>query len=157
LYRYENQPATARLKSSYKRIKDYGAGNLLVEERLENINREIEYHNNNQNTEQYNSAVLTYNSGIKLLNSFIDYRNKQFNPLKPDSEIKQMLDTAASTLKLSRQQINNIKLPDENMKPLIKQLNNAINDASIRLNEQKAFLDKYIKTGKLSRKSLFYK
>jgi len=68
-----------------------------------------------------------------------------------------MLDTASSTLKLSRQQINNIKLPDENMKPLIKQLNNAINDASIRLNEQKAFLDKYIKTGKLSRKSLFYK
>jgi transglutaminase/protease-like cytokinesis protein 3 len=30
LYRYENQPATARLKSSYKRIKDYGAGNLRI-------------------------------------------------------------------------------------------------------------------------------
>jgi hypothetical protein len=39
----------------------------------------------------------------------------------------------------------------------IAQLNRSIDEAMKNLTEQKAFLDKYFKTGKMFRKSLFYK
>jgi hypothetical protein len=37
------------------------------------------------------------------------------------------------------------------------QLNKSLDEATFNLNEQKVFLDKYFSTGKLFRKSLFYK
>ena len=68
-----------------------------------------------------------------------------------------MIDTVESSLRISRAQLNNIKNPDANTSAMITQFNKSIGDATVNLNEQKSFLEKYLKTGKFFRKSLFYK
>ena len=68
-----------------------------------------------------------------------------------------MVDLADKSLSSSREKLKEIKNPDSNTANSITQLNKSIDEAVLNLNEQKAFLEKYFKTGKLFRKSLFYK
>ena len=157
LMQFEQQSDILKLKSSSRRIEQNGVKNSLVFDMLQHNKREIEYHNSKILVEASNSAVTLYNDGINRLNRFIDYRNKQFTPTRPDNEIKEMVDLADKSLSSSREKLKEIKNPDSNTANSITQLNKSIDEAVLNLNEQKAFLEKYFKTGKLFRKSLFYK
>ena len=157
LMQFEQQSDILKLKSSSRRIEQNGVKNSLVFDMLQHNKREIEYHNSKILVEASNSAVTLYNDGINRLNGFIDYRNKQFTPTRPDNEIKEMVDLADKSLSSSREKLKEIKNPDSNTANSITQLNKSIDEAVLNLNEQKAFLEKYFKTGKLFRKSLFYK
>ena len=154
---YENESEIEQLQSSYNRIETNGVKNSLIFDRLQHNKREIEYYNNKMVVERFNGAVNLYNEGIIQLNSFIEYRNRQFTPKKTDSEIKQMVDVAEISLNSSREKLKEIKNPDSDISTSILQLNRSIDEANINLSEQKAFLDKYFSTGKVFRKSLFYK
>lgn len=157
LSQYAQQSDIERLVSSSNRIEQNGVINSLIFDRLQHNKREIEYYNNKMLVEKYNSAVNSYNDGISQLNKFIDYRNKQFTPKKPDNEIKQMVDTAEYSLTNAQKKLKEIKNPDSNTATSIIQLLKSIDEAMMNLNEQKSFLDKYFSSGKMSRKSLFYK
>jgi hypothetical protein len=157
LVQFEQESEIERLESSSRRIEQNGVKNSLIYDRLQHNIREIEYYNNKRLVETYNFAVNLFNDGITLLNTFIDYRNKQFSPKKPDNEIKEMVDKSEESLNSSREKLKEIKNPDSNTAYSIIQLNKSIDEAMVNLNEQKAFLDKYLKTGKMFRKSLFYK
>ena len=154
---FEKQSEIEQLISSSNRIEKNGVKNSLVFDRLQHNKLEIEYYNNKKVVDNYNSAVNSFNSGINLLNVFIDYRNKQFTPKRPDAEIKQMVDTVDYLFNQARLQLNTLKNPDSNLATSITQLNKSLNDATVNLNDQKAFVDKYLKAGKLTRKSLFTK
>ncbi len=157
LRNYEHSSEIDKLIYSSNRIEQNGVKNSIIFERLQHNKRVIEYYNNKLLMETYNKAIILFNEGIAQLNTFIEYRNKQFSPMKPDNEIKQMVDIADSSLINSRKKLNEIKRPDPNTVNSISQLNRSIDDAMKNLNEQKAFLEKYFKTGKMFRKSLFYK
>ncbi len=157
LSQFEQETEIEKLESSSRRIEKNGVKNSLVFDRLQHNKREIEYFNNKILVETYNFAVNHYNDGINQLNKFIDYRNKQFTPKKPDNEIKEMVDLPEKSLINAREKLTEIKKPDSNTANSMIQLNKSIDEAMVNLNEQKAFLDKYFKTGKMSRKSLFYK
>jgi len=154
---FEKQSEMEQLLSSSFRIEKNGVKNSLIFERLQYNKRVIEYYNNKKIVDSYNSAANSFNTGINFLNVFVEYRNKQFIPQKSDSEIRQMVDTVDYLFNQSKRQLNSIKNPDSTMAISIIQLNKSINDATVNLNDQKAFLDKYFKTGKLFRKSLFVK
>lgn len=157
LFQYEQETEIKKLESSGRRIEQNGVRNSLVFDRLQHIKREIEYYNNKILVETYNSAVNLYNDGINQLNRFIDYRNKQFTPKKPDNEIQEMVYLSEKAFNNSRGKLKEIKNPDSNTINSVIQLNKSIDEAMMNLNEQKAFLDKYFKTGKMFKKSLFYK
>jgi len=157
LSQFEQETEIEKLESSSRRIEKNGVKNSLVFDRLQHNKREIEYYNNKILVETYNSAVNQYNEGINQLNKFIDYRNKQFTPKKPDNEIREMVDLPEKSLIDSREKLKEIKKPDSNTANSMIQLNKSIDEAMLNLNEQKAFLDKYFSTGKMFRKSLFYK
>ncbi len=157
LSRYENESDIERLISSSNRIERNGVKNALIFDKLQDNKREIEYYYNKVVVETYNTAANTYNEGVNQLNRFFAYRNNQFKPQLPDSTIHQMMDTTEYSFNLSRQRLGEIKNPDANMLVAINQLNKAIDNAMINLNEQKVFLEKYFKTSKLFRKTLFYK
>lgn len=154
---YENESDIEQLQSSFNRIQANGVKNSLIFDRLQHNKREIEYYNNKMLVERFNGAVNLYNEGIIQLNGFIEYRNRQFTPKKTDSEIKQMIDVAEISLNSSRNKLKEIKNPDSDISTSMLQLNRSIDEAMINLGEQKAFLDKYFSTGKVFRKSLFYK
>lgn len=154
---FEKQSEIEQLIASSNRIEKNGVKNSLVFDRLQHNKREIEYYNNKKVVDIYNSAVNSFNNGINLLNVFIDYRNKQFTPKKPDAEIRQMVDTVDYLFNQSSAKLNIIKDPDANLATSITLLNKSLNDATVNLNDQKAFVDKYFNTGKMFRKSLFTK
>lgn len=154
---YEKQSDIEKLVSANRRIERNGVKNSLTFDILQHNKREIEYYNSKFTVETYNSAIMLYNDGVNQLNRFIKYRNSQFTPKKKDEEIKQMVDDIETSLTSSKSKIKSIVNPDRNTANLMSQLNKAINDATVNLNEQKMFVDKYLKTGKLFRKSLFYK
>jgi hypothetical protein len=154
---YERESDIDRLKSSFKRIEANGVKNSLIFDRLEHIKREIDYYTNNMIVERFNSATNKYNEGIGQLNTFINYRNNQFVPKKTDAEIKQMVEDAGISFNDSRKILSEINNHDPNIAQSMVQLSKSIDEATLNLNEQKAFLDKYFSTNKIFRKSLFYK
>ncbi|HRY33758.1 MAG TPA: transglutaminase domain-containing protein [Bacteroidales bacterium] len=154
---YDRQSEIERLRASERRIQANGVTNAMTYERLEHIKREIAFHRNKSGVEQYNLAVHTYNEGIQMLNSFIQYRNRQFNPKKTDAAIMQMIDTIHTVLSLASSQLKAVADPDESTAASCIQLENMIRQATQSQQEHKAFVDKYIATAKPFRKTLFYK
>ena len=154
---FEKQSEIEQLIASSNRIEKNGVKNSLVFDRLQHNKRKIEYYNSKKIVDNYNSAANSFNTGVNLLNAFIYYRNKQFTPKKPDAEIKQMVDTVDFLFNQARLNLNTLKNPDSNLAISITQLNKSLNDATVNLNDQKTFVDKYIKSGKLTRKTLFTK
>lgn len=157
LKRFEQESRIGKLIASSRRIEQNGVRNSLIFDRLKHNRREIEYYNDSLRVEMYNSAVYHYNDGINHLNRFIDYRNRQFTPKKQESEIREMVNLAEWSLGNARLKLQAIQNPDSNTAASILQLNRSIDEAMMNLNEQRIFVDKYFKTGKLLRKSLFYK
>ncbi len=156
IYTYQNLNHIDRLKASANRIERNGVKNSLIYDRLQHIKLEIEQDRQKQSINLYNSAVADYNGGINKFNDFINYRNKQFNPLKSDAEIQAMLDTCSEDLNSARSKLGSINEPDANTSPLITQLTKSIDDASTHLKEQQDWLHTYFSKNKSGRKSMFY-
>lgn len=153
----EQESRIGRLIGSRRRIEKNGVRNSLVSDRMQHIRHEIVYYYDSIRVETYNSAVYHYNDGVNPLNRFIDYRNRQFTPKKEEPEIREMINQAEWSLANARLKLQEIQDPDSNTAASILQLSQSIDEAMLNLNEQRLFVDKYFKTGKMFRKSLFYK
>lgn len=168
---YECLNKIDQLKASARRIEKNGLKNDMIFDRWNHIRLEIEYENNllankkadAENVRQtkiidlYNSAVIDYNVCINGFNKFIEYRNKQFTPIKPDAEIQSMLDEPDNKLKAARKKLNEIVNPDANITNLISQLTISMNDVDKQIKEQQEWLKLYFSKGKMMRKSMFSK
>jgi len=168
---YENKTKIEQLISANRRIEKNGIKNPLTYNQLLNNTREIEYYKRemqyfkreieyykSQNvTDNYNEAVYLYNEGINQLNEFLEYRNNVFSPQKTETEVLKMVESAEKLLLDSQYILINITTENLSTKKLIFQLTNSISNAIVQINEQKAFIDKYYKTPKALRKTLFYK
>jgi hypothetical protein len=153
---YEKQSHLEQLASSAYRIEKNGVKNSLIFDRLQHLKLEIE--NNRQTTimNLYNSAVVDYNDGVNDFNTFINYRNKQFTPLKADSEIQNMVTIVDSKFKSAKSKLLQISNPDFNTTNLIQQLTKSIDDVTTHVTEQNEWLKVYFSKGKSGRKSMFY-
>jgi Uncharacterized protein involved in cytokinesis, contains TGc (transglutaminase/protease-like) domain len=155
LRNYEQKSEIEKLISSNIRIEYNGVKNSMIYNHLKYNKQEIETIRNNSFIAKYNEAVSSYNDGVNRLNRFINYRNNRFTPQKSDNDIKQMIDTSDYYLSHAQKILKEIKSPDSQTAKAINQLNKSINEAMINLDEQKVFLNKYLKTGKSFRKALF--
>ena len=106
---------------------------------------------------QYNEAVADYNDAIASFNVFIRYRNKQFTPMRPDTEIQALLDSASGPIQQGKKEkLSQIKNPGANIQNLMEPMQKQMNDFSDQLEEQEA-VAKYFSKGKSGRKSMFTK
>ena len=154
---YENLSYIEQLISSAFRVEKNGVINSLVFDRLQYLKLEIENDRQNKIVFLYNSVVVDYNDGIYLLNEFINYRNKQFTPKKPNPEIQNMLDKVDNKLQEAKIKLGKISNPDTNTLNMIRQLTKSIDDTFNQLKEQQVWLSQYFSKGKAGRKSMFYK
>ncbi|MTK53403.1 transglutaminase domain-containing protein [Paludibacter sp.] len=157
LSEYQTLPESKQLSDAARRVEANGVKNAMIYEHLQHLHQQLEYLHNYKMTDLFNKAVAHYNNGIALLNQFINYRNNQFNPKKEEKEIRQMVESVSIELSASQSQLNEIQKPDAQTAASLAQLNKSLEQATAGMNEQKAFVDKYFKTGKLFRKTLFYK
>ncbi len=157
LDRFDLQDEIDQLRSANARIDRNGTKNSLVFERYQHNQQNIEYFLNKKAVEAFNEAVFHYNEGIAHLNRFINYRNNQFEPKMPDSEITGMVFSAETSLNLANERLSEVEPDSRDVAASVTQLSRSIEEALINLREQQAFLDKYYSTGKAFRKSLFYR
>lgn len=153
---YEQQNYIEQVIASSNRIEKNGVKNSLIFDRLQHLKLEIENERQNKSVSLYNAAVANYNSSINDFNAFIQYRNKQFQPVKPDNEIQSMIDTANTKLKSAKIKLQQINNADGNLNSLISQLNKSISEFAGPLKEQQDWLTLYFSKGKSKRKSMFY-
>lgn len=152
---YESLILTQQLKAASERIERNGVKNSLIFDRLQHLKLEIENDKQLQMVTFYNTAVAYYNDGINTFNNYIQYRNKQFTPVKTDAEIQSMIDSADIKMKDAKTKLNEIKEPDTNISLLMVQLTKSINDAASHVSEQQDWLKTYFSKGKSGRKSMF--
>jgi hypothetical protein len=153
---YEKQNKIDQLVSASSRIERNGVKNAMIFDRLQRIKLELENDKQNKIVNLYNTAAVNYNDGLSELNNFIQYRNKQFIPAKPDADIQNMIEKVNLYLKEAKSTLVKINNPDASTAILISQLNKAINDISLQVKEQQDWLTVYFSKGNAKRKSMFY-
>jgi transglutaminase/protease-like cytokinesis protein 3 len=168
---YERQSNLEYDLAASSRIVRNGVKNSMIFDRLEHLRRDAEYEKakiehdkeqadidrKNQIVNLYNSALGDYNEAVHDLNAYIAYYNKQFQPVKPDSDIQGMIDSTASNLKAATSKLHGIHDPDPSTGVLINQFRRQIGDLSARVEEQEEWLKKYFAKGKMGRKNMFVK
>jgi transglutaminase/protease-like cytokinesis protein 3 len=153
---YEKQDHIDQIISSAYRVEKNGVKNSLIFDRLKHLKLEIESDKQNKIVNLYNSAAADYNESTNRFNDFINYKNKQFTPIKADHEIQNMIDVVDKKLKEAKIKLGQISNPDANTINLISQLTISIADAASRLTEQIDWLKEYFSRGKNLRKAMFY-
>ena len=153
---HESKNHIEQLISAAYRIEKNGLKNAMIFDRLQHIKVELENDRVNTSTNLYNVAIVYYNESIRNINNFIQYRNKQFNPLKSDPDIQQMIDLGVKNIEDAKAKLTAINNPDAATISLISNLNKSISDISINIKEQQDFLALYFSKGKAKRKAMFY-
>jgi len=146
------------------RIARFGVTNQLIGAELQNLrnivsagrqNMLVDEHN--RQASRINSLSSRFNEVVGSYNEYVEFKNKQFSPSKPDNDIRAWVDEMYSRLSDIDKQLNEIVPSDNNIATNIGELKAAENGLRKKVAEEQAFVDRYIKTGKLFRKTLFYK
>jgi hypothetical protein len=163
---YDAEDTVTREALAANRIERNGVRNSATADMIrhlrvdvENRQRQVEADRQNKIVDALNEATRTFNRSVSLFNAFIDYRNDQFKPAKPDSVIQQMLDSAERQLFAAKTQVSAIVLTpaDGRIEQPLQQLTAVIAQAEQHVRESQEWLTKYFSKGKLGRKSMFYK
>jgi regulator of replication initiation timing len=168
---FERQSLVEQMEHKIARIESYGITNQLIGAELQHARNvlAVTLHNEqvakqhqqvdsqNEIINKYNKSGNIYNDGVQMFNAYIAYKNAQFKPNKTDQEIKQMIDIAGTTLGEAERMLKGLKINDASIQRSIDQMQQSVADLQKRVVEEQAFVQKYMKTSKVFRKTLFYK
>jgi len=146
-------PEVDQLKNTARRIENNGVRSSMIMQMLQYVkNSEL-----NLQAEVLNKASGKANQAVEAYNEYVQFKNKQFNPKKEDSEIAQMLVTVQSKLDTASKMLSDIRVNDPSYVQSVGQINKSIFDLQKSLDEEKLFVAKYLKTKKLFRPLMFKK
>ena len=153
---YKKQNPMERMVSAAYRIEKNGIKNAMIFDRLQHIKVELENDRISTSTNLYNTAVSNYNDAVRNLNAFIQYRNKQFNPLKTDAEIQEMINIPIKNIEEANANLLQIKNVDAKTTTLINGLKASQDDINVNIKEQQDWLQLYLSKNKSKRKAMFF-
>ena len=142
--------------NALERITANGIKNKLIQESINFKNKEIAFHNQVSNLDNYKDIINDYNNNLITYNAFVNFRNQRFLPSVTDQELKDMiempldkfLDCQNRTYKMQAVDQNNIA----NVKSFKKNLITVIQQAQIHNEFVKLYLTKDLE----ERKKMFY-
>lgn len=145
-----------QLEVSVTRIKRAGIDNELMKTNLAYIemNASLIYEEREMN--QYNAAVAELNKATLIFNDFIQYRNNQFMPVKPDDEMQHLLLPIDIILASVEKKLDELDKSVTNVQYDTKGLRFDMDKFKYRIQVQKDFLKEYLATEDTKRKKLFY-
>lgn len=144
------------------RIDRYGITNQMIAVELNQLRNMVAYGKQSEEIDAYNGqaniinqASNRYNALTNDFNDYVAYRNNQFSPSRPDAEIREWIDGMAVKVEKISQSLAQVTEPK--LATNVAEITTALTGIKKRIAEEQEFVTKYIKTGKLFRKSLFYK
>ena len=156
IFDYQQLDQIEKYTASAARLKENGISNRNSADRMRYLTNAIENDKHAKVVNLYNQSVAMYNDGIIDFNAFIAYRNKQFSPLLPDSEIKKMLDDPREKLMLTKKKLSEIKSQDASTISAVRQLSASIDEALKSIYEQQEWLTIYFTKSKSARRNSFF-
>ena len=133
------------------RITKAGITNKMIREKVIQNQQSI-------TTEEYNTSAVNFNKGVIKYNEYIQYKNTQFNKLAiKDDKILELLSSARQLFESAEESLSNLNPENTGLKNAIHSMGTSIKRMKISLDEEDAFMIKYIKTAKPLRLILFYK
>ena len=148
---YAQQTPKQRLHATNRRIAQNGIRNGHIYTYLAN-NRSRE---DNLHIDAYNEATNEYNEGVKLLNTFVEFYNRQFQPRRPDEELRGLLPPIAAHFAQARQLTATVRSSNPALLASIAEFEVTLKAAEAKLQQAQTFMDRYLTTGKLLRPTLF--
>ncbi|WP_300599182.1 transglutaminase domain-containing protein [Niabella sp.] len=152
-----------QLRGTIYRIEKNGVGNAMVFDRLHHVKLQLENLRIKEQNEKQQAAVDSlnqitddYNNAIILINQYIDYRNHQFTPAKPDEAIKEMFDGATRIFTGITERLSKVDASFSNVASAKASLQKSMRSLEPQLKEQKDWLDEYLSKSKSKRKAMFY-
>ena len=153
---YIQMDSLQKFQSTALRIQKHGIYNSRVKDNYNYIKMNIEMINQDKDVELYNSSVADLNDATTTLNKFIAYRNNQFTPEKTDAELQSLLDGLDNKLNSSLKKLDEVDKSPATLTLGTEQVRNRLNVLLEKIKEQKKFLNQYLNTDKIERKTLFY-
>ena len=153
---YEKQSDIERLISKRGRIANNGINSFLIFTIIQQLDAQITNYYLENSYRKYDLALHVYKEGIYMLNRFIEHRNDYFLPNNGDLYLKQKLDDIENSFAESMVNLESIDKPNLKLERSIGQLYKSIYAIMENVNEHRLFLDKFMKTPKKDRMSLFY-
>lgn len=161
---YNVLPLYKRAENVVARIDRYGVTNQLISGEMTYLinvatvgKQNEEVLEQNRTADRINEASTKYNQAINTFNEYVVFKNNQFSPSRPDREIREWVDAMADQVAVIEKKIAGIRVSDPHNKSVLAEIEESTAQLKRRVAEEQAFVTKYIKTGKLFRKSLFYK
>lgn len=161
---YAAMPELARMQNAADRIARYGITNQLISVELTNLRNLIAYgkqkalvDEQNEQAHKINRASSRCNEVINSFNRYIIFRNNQYTPAKSDKEIREWVDGMATELDDIIQSLNGVNAVEPPYTTNKAEILTSATGLKQRIAEEQVFLTKYLKTGKLFRKTMFYK
>lgn len=161
--RLESLSKVVELTESSQRIQKNGMKNQLISQAYVNAINHLNYEKDKENRAKFNEAntkvnaiVKEYRGAIKELNDFVNYRNKQFQPLVSDQEIKRKIQEPIDVLVKCKEAISALENIGNQNKTNRDDLENNISKTLEQAQEHLQFVNLYLSKPKPVRKTMFY-
>jgi hypothetical protein len=105
--------------------------------------------------ELYNTAVALFNQATSIYNGFVQYRNRQFTPPRPDAEIAALLKPIAGLITAAGQHLNEMGLVVENFQYDTGEIKERLKGLSAKVQVQQDFISSWLAVAPAERKKLF--
>jgi hypothetical protein len=161
--RYESLSKVNQLSESSQRIEKSGMKNQLISQAYVDVNNRLNFEKDKENRAKFNEVnskvnaiVKQYREAIKELNDFVNYRNKQFQPLASDEEIKRKIQVPRDELVKCKEALSAVEFIDNQNKSNLDNLEDNISQTLKQAEEHLKFVNLYLAKPKASRKTMFY-
>ncbi len=154
----------ARAANEVARIERYGITNQFTSVEVNYLHNVVAIGKQNEQVlaqnqliNRVNEGSSMYNEAVNAFNSYVQFKNHQFSPARPDDEIRAWIDGVARKLDETVALLGAIPGDDAGVNRTRNEILAAATDLKQRVAGEQAFVSKYIRTGRMFRKSLFYK
>lgn len=143
-------------RQTARRMRATGIVSELARVRLEYINMKIGIGYEDHDIDLYNAAINDYNKALRIINSFVIYRNLKFLPARPDKEILALIAPAGDILLSAMQKLDVLLATPEQFETDASVLNSKLSSLTSKLHQQELFLKFYLSQLPSVRERLFY-
>lgn len=146
----EHNDPISNLELENRRITECGVENNLIRRQLNENKLQL-------TNLKYNAAIDTLNQGINSYNLYITYKNRQFrDPKIEDEQILTLIDQAKQGIYAADLMLSTLHSDDAAMKDLIRYAKKKMPEMIRTVEQEAAFVDRYLKKRKPFRIFMFY-
>ena len=131
--------------SSISRIKNCKWPASKIDTKLKRLQLEIEVRYQDRDIALYDSSVADYNRGIDFLNTFLRYRNNQFQPAKSTREIQNLFQNIRKLIAEADSKLKEVNASKATLSLNTGDLQKKLDDLDTNVKQQESFLKNYVK------------